>query len=144
MPGNGVWPRRLRTGLCWFVAIECLLFAPLKFLPVGALGYPPYWERFIDWGYPGWFAPLVGTAELFVGVTLLLPRRRFLGAVTFVVIMIGAAVTHIINRDTFVESFSAPLHLVLAGIIALTHWPADWREPLAFGPARRANTRQVA
>jgi hypothetical protein len=35
-----VWQQRLITGLCWFIALECFLFAPFKFSPVGVFGYP--------------------------------------------------------------------------------------------------------
>ena len=64
-------------------------------------------------------------------------QRRFwfliLGAVILVAILTGATTTHIIDHDMLADHFTAPIELVLAGIAALTHWPADWREPLVFG-----------
>lgn len=135
---------RLLTGLCLFMAVEFLLWAPAKFYPGPVLGFPTYTEKFAAWGFPPETSYLVGAAEIFAGVMLLLPRRRFLGAGVLVVILIGAVVTHVINQDSFVDSFSAPLHLVLATIVALAHWPADWREPLALGgrqPGRAAAAR---
>lgn len=136
-----VWRRRLLIGVCWFIAVELFVFAPFKFSPRGVLGYPSYPEKFVDWGYPAWFSFVVGAGELFAAVMLVLPRRRFLGAVVLVVILIGAVVTHVINHDTLADSISAPVHLVLAVIVALAYWPADWREPLALGARETGSLR---
>jgi uncharacterized membrane protein YphA (DoxX/SURF4 family) len=130
-----IFPRRLSTGLCWFIAVEFFFFAPFKFSPVGVLGYPSYFVKFVNWGYPAWFSVVVGACELVAAVLLTLPRRRFLGAVMLVALMTGAVTTHIVDHNTLADSIAAPIELVLAGIAALTHWPADWREPLAFGPS---------
>jgi uncharacterized membrane protein YphA (DoxX/SURF4 family) len=126
------WQRRLSTGLCWFIAIEFFLFAPFKFSPVGVPGNPSYFVKFVHWGYPAWFSVVIGAGEIFAAVLLTLPRRRFLGAVMLVAIMTGAVTTHIVDHDTLANSIAAPIELVLATIAALTQWPADWREPLAF------------
>jgi uncharacterized membrane protein YphA (DoxX/SURF4 family) len=128
------WPRRLSTGLCWFIAIEFFFFAPFKFSPVGVLGWPSYFVKFVAWGYPAWFSVVIGACELVAAVLLTLPRRRFLGAVILVAILTGAVTTHIVDHDMLADHFTAPIELVLAGIAALTQWPADWREPLKFGP----------
>jgi uncharacterized membrane protein YphA (DoxX/SURF4 family) len=84
-------------------------------------------------GFPRWFSMVVGAGEIFTGITMLLPRRRFLGAAVFFTILVGGIVTHIINHHALAESISAPIHLVLSGIIVLAFWPADWREPLSLG-----------
>ena len=129
-----IFPHRLSTGLCWFIAVECFFLAPFKFSPVGVLGWPSYYVKFVNWGYPAWFSPFIGACELFGALMLTLPRRRFLGAVMLVAILTGAVTTHIVNHDSLADSIAAPIELVLAVIAALTHWPADWREPLRFGP----------
>lgn len=36
------WRGRLLVGLSWFVALEFVILAPLKFFPNGAFGWPPY------------------------------------------------------------------------------------------------------
>lgn len=135
MKQTRIFPRRLSTGLCWFIAVEFFFFAPFKFSPVGVLEYPSYFEKFVNWGYPAWFSVVIGACELVAAVLLTLPRRRFLGAVMLVAILTGAVTTHIVDHNTLADSIAAPIELVLAGIAALTHWPADWREPLAFGPS---------
>ncbi|GAA3466126.1 hypothetical protein GCM10018965_006780 [Nonomuraea roseola] len=50
----------------------------------------------------------------------------------------GAITTHIIHHDPAAESWAAPTHLVIMGILALANWPADWRHLL------RAPTPQTA
>jgi uncharacterized membrane protein YphA (DoxX/SURF4 family) len=121
--------RRILTGLSWFVAFELFLFAPFKFYPGGLFDYPSYAEKFVNWGYPAWFAIVIGGAELLSAVLLLMPSRRFLGAVLLVFILTGAVATHIINKDTIGDSIAAPIHLVLGLVVALAYWPADWRDP---------------
>jgi uncharacterized membrane protein YphA (DoxX/SURF4 family) len=133
------WQRRALSGLSVFVALEFILIAPFKFFPEGVFGYPPYSERFAEWGYPPWFAIVVGVWEVAAGLLLLFPRRRFLGATIIVFVLTGAVTTHIVNHDPFRDSISASIHLVLAAVIALAYWPADWREPLSLRaiPSRR-------
>jgi uncharacterized membrane protein YphA (DoxX/SURF4 family) len=133
--------RRLLNWLCWFVAIEFFLIAPLKFYPGGLFGYPSYAEKFVAWGYPAWASIVVGAVELLCALLLLLPRRRFLGGVVLVLLLTGAVTTHIVNHDTLADSVSAPVHLVLAAIVALATWPADWLEPLPLGGVVGASDR---
>jgi hypothetical protein len=133
MKQTHIWQQRLLKGLTWFVAAAYLLFAPFKFFPVGILGYPSYYVKFVQWGYPAWVSPIVGGVEIFAAVLLLLPRRRFLGAGLLVLLMTGAVTTHIVDHDMLADNFSAPVMLVLVSIVALANWPADWREPLTLG-----------
>ena len=128
-----VWQRRLLTGLAWFVAVAYLFLAPFKFSPVGVLGWPSYYVKFVQWGYPAWVSPVVGGVEIFAAVLLLLPRRRFLGAGMLVLLMTGAVTTHLVDHDMLAANFSSPVMLVLDSMVALANWPADWREPLALG-----------
>jgi uncharacterized membrane protein YphA (DoxX/SURF4 family) len=122
-----VVPHWLLTGLCWFLAAELLILAPLKFYPRGIRGWPSYPTKFRDWGFPSWFSFVVGAGEIFAGIMLLLPSERFLGAVVMIVTLVGAMVTHQINHDKLSDSISAPIHFVLVTIVALSTWPADWR-----------------
>ncbi len=130
--------QRLIGGLSWFIAAEFFLFAPMKFWPYGVGAYPSYAQKFVNWGYPGWFAMVVGGVEILSAVLLVLPRRRFLGAVLQLFILTGAVTTHIVNRDALGDSVAAPTQLVLAAIVALATWPADWRTPLGWRPPERS------
>ena len=131
-------PRRRQwvSILSWFVAVELFLFAPLKFLPFGLAGWPSYPVKFQHWGYPSWFAYVIGGWEVFAAVMLVQPCRRFLGAASLLFILTGAVATHVINHDTIQDSVAAPVHLVFAALIALACWPADWKEPLRLGTAK--------
>jgi uncharacterized membrane protein YphA (DoxX/SURF4 family) len=128
-------PAWLLTGLCWLLAAEFVLLSPFKFLPRGIRSWPGYPKRFMDWGFPPWFSYMVGAAELFAGIMLLFPSRRFLGAVTIVITLVGAMVTHQINHDKLSESISAPIHFLLAALVALSTWPGDWRDPISVRAA---------
>lgn len=125
-------PHWLLTGLCWLLGLELVLFAPLKFYPRGIGSWPSYLVKFRNWGFPPWFSFVVGAGEIAGGILLLLPSRRFLGAVIVIIILVGAMVTHQINHDKLSDSISAPTHLLLAVVIALSVWPADWRDPLTY------------
>jgi uncharacterized membrane protein YphA (DoxX/SURF4 family) len=125
-------PHWLLTGVCWFLAAELFLFGPLKLYPRGVLRWPSYLVKFKAWGFPSWFSFVVGAGEIFAGV-MLLPSRRFLGAVVIIVTLVGAMITHQINHDRLSDSISAPIHFVLVVFVALSTWSTDWRQPLTVG-----------
>ena len=139
MKQTPIGQRQPLKGLASFVAVAYLFLAPFKFSPVGVLGWPSYYVKFVQWGYPAWVSPVVGGVEIVAAVLLLLPRRRFLGAGILVLLMTGAVTTHIVDHDMLADNFSSPVMLVLVSIVALANWPADWREPLALG--RRGEAR---
>ena len=127
-----VWPHRLRTGAYWFVAAEFLVGAVTKFWPGPTFFGPPYSVKFAEWGFPPEFRFLVGALELLSAVMLVVPRRRFrfIASTILVLVLTGAVTTHIVNHDVLSESISAPIHLIIAAIMALANWPANWRELL--------------
>ncbi|MEV7279849.1 DoxX family protein [Streptomyces sp. NPDC093111] len=75
---------------------------------------------------------VVGALEGAAAVLLVIPdrRARFLAATTLMFVLTGAATTHIVKHDPAVESWAAPTHLVIMGILALANWPVDWRDLL--------------
>jgi uncharacterized membrane protein YphA (DoxX/SURF4 family) len=131
-------PHWLLTALCWLLALEFLILAPLKFYPRGIGKWPSYRERFRNWGFPPWFSFVVGAGEVVAGVMLLLPSRRFLGATILIITLVGAMVTHQINHDKLTDSISAPIHFILVVIVALSTWPVDWRQPLTVAELKSA------
>jgi hypothetical protein len=76
MKQTPIGQRQPLKGLAWFVAVAYLFLAPFKFSPVGVLGWPSYYVKFVQWGYPAWVSPVVGGVEMVAAVLLLLPRRR--------------------------------------------------------------------
>ncbi|MEV1145959.1 DoxX family protein [Micromonospora sp. NPDC049799] len=137
---DGGRPGRLMTVLYWFVALEFLVGAVTKYLPGETPFGPPYAMKFVEWGYPAWMRFVVGALEFLGAVLLVVPSRRarFLGATVLVFVLTGATTTHIVNHDTWSESVSAPVHLVIMGILALVNWPARWQDvlPDRVRPAR--------
>jgi hypothetical protein len=37
-------------------------------------------------------------------------------------------VTHILSHDPIAQSVAAPVQLTLAVVLALSHWPARWKD----------------
>lgn len=120
---------RAVTAVYWIVAAEFLLGAITKFWPGAGPFGQDYAVRFVDWGYPSWFRFVVGVLELAFAVLLVIPRKRarFLGAIGLVFVLTGAVTTHIVNHDPLGESLSAPIHLLITGVIALVNWPERWQ-----------------
>ncbi|MFF3609731.1 DoxX family protein [Streptomyces sp. NPDC002463] len=134
--------KRLMTGLYRFLAFEFALGAVTKYWPGDTIFSSAYSAKFIEWGYPAWMRFVVGALEGVAAVLLVIPERRarFLGATTLMFVLTGATTTHIVNHDPAVESWAAPTHLFIMGILALANWPADWRDLLRAPVAPTART----
>ena len=131
--------KRLMTCLYWFLASEFMLGAVTKYWPGDTIFSSAYSVKFVEWGYPTWMRFVVGALEGVAAILLVIPdrRTRFLGSTMLMFVLTGAATTHIINHDPAAESWAAPTHLVIMGILALANWPTDWRDLLRT-PAVRA------
>ncbi len=87
----------------------------LVFLAVGWAKFrAPAWEMmFAAWGYPAWVRPAVGVVEMACALLLLVPRARKWAALALTMVMIGAAVTHLLHGDVRRIAVNA----VLAGLL---------------------------
>ena len=56
-------------------------------------------RMFAYWGYPAWFATLIGMLELAGAIGLLIPKTTRYAAMGLTVIMFGAAYTHLANHE---------------------------------------------
>ena len=100
------------------------------------------WDRlFPSWGYPAWFAVVVGATELVGVVMTCVPRLAAYGAVVLTTIMTGAAITlfrhpgsHYFRGRQGVLDYREPL--VYAIILVGVAW-ARWNERVG---SRRATT----
>ncbi len=54
---------------------------------------------FAKWGYPAWFATLIGVLELAGALGLLIPKATRYAILGLTVIMLGAAYTHLANGE---------------------------------------------
>ena len=99
----GIWAVTL------LLALISVLAGSVKFSQAAA------WDRmFARWGYPGWFRPIVGAAEVVSGVLVLAPPIAAYGAATMAITMTGAVVTHLVHGEMQrLPSPSIPLALSL-------------------------------
>ena len=77
-------------------------------------GSPAWISRFNAWGYPDHFYLVVGLAELLGAIVLLIPRLAKFGALMLIVVMGGAAGTHLTHHDPQVMTT-----LVLMALLAI-------------------------
>lgn len=79
----------------------CQAALALMFVFAGAAKFAsPAWPRmFARWGYPDHFYIVIGVVEVAAGVALLVPRAAAPAAIMLIVIMIGAALTHIVHAE---------------------------------------------
>ncbi len=115
-----------RTGASWvFVA---LLAAGYLMSALGKLTGAAT-EMFVDWGYPAWFATLIGVLELTGAVGLLIPRTNRYAILGLSAIMLGAGYTHLSNGE------GGQVVRPLMFLVAL--WGVWW---LRHTPGKRAGT----
>ena len=89
---------RVKSVVSWVVQI--LLAAFYVLAASGKLmSRPQVIEMFRHWGFPDKFYLVVGTLELLGAIGLLIPRLSGYAASGLIVLMIGAALTHLINGE---------------------------------------------
>jgi uncharacterized membrane protein YphA (DoxX/SURF4 family) len=105
---------KVKRILLWLVsALLALLFA---FAGGFKLANPAQaGEQFVKFGYPGWFATLIGVIELVGGLLLLVPRVAAYAAGAIAVVMAGAVFTHL--RAGEVPQSLFPLGLLILAVL---------------------------
>ena len=89
---------RVKSVVLWVVQI--LLAAFYALAAFGKLmSRPQVIEMFRHWGFPEKFYLVIGALELFGAIGLLIPRLAGYAASGLIVLMIGAAPTHLINGE---------------------------------------------
>ena len=79
--------------LSWVLALLFLVVGRAKFTS-------PVWAAlFVGWGYPDWFRLVVGAVEIASGLGLIFQRTRRYAGAALVLVMCGAAGTHIIHSQ---------------------------------------------
>ena len=90
--------KKLKTILLW--ALQILL--ALLFLAAGSgkfLGSEVWQQKFLDWGYPNNFYLVIGAVETIAAILLLIPKFTRYAVMLLVVVMLGAAMTHLFNNQ---------------------------------------------
>jgi uncharacterized membrane protein YphA (DoxX/SURF4 family) len=86
------------VGGSWTVTVPSVILG-LFFVALGGAklaALDMFVAQFQAWGYPTWFVYVVGFAEIIGGSLLFIPSARVIGAVVLILVMIGAAGTHIL------------------------------------------------
>lgn len=78
---------------------------------------------FVNYGYPAWFALVIGAVEVIGGVLLLVPRVAFYAAGALAVVMAGAAFTHLKTAGEAPRAIVPIVLLLLSIVIALARRP---------------------
>jgi uncharacterized membrane protein YphA (DoxX/SURF4 family) len=87
-----------KTIALWVVSI--LLTAMFLFAGAPKLLKPDQVKAmFVGYGYPAWFAILIGVSEVLGAIGLLVPRLAALAAAGLSIIMVGAFFTHALHRE---------------------------------------------
>ena len=89
---------RVKSVVSWVVQILLAAFYVLA-ASSKLISGPQVIERFRHWGFPDKFYLVVGTLELLGAIGLLIPRLAGYAASGLIVLMIGAALTHLINGE---------------------------------------------
>lgn len=87
---------RVRAVFAWILAI--LLAAFYGIAGVGKLVGGAN-EIFAEWGYPAWFALVIGIVETAAAIGLLIPKTTRCAIVVLTVVMLGAIYTHLANGE---------------------------------------------
>ncbi len=123
------WSERTVSGkiaivMLWSVTV--LVAALMALAGLAKFTRPEVWTgMFEDWGYPAWFAFVIGGAE-FVGAFLLIfPRLATYAATALTIIMAGALVTVIMNSSSL--GVGSPIaNIVLLSMIGAVRWRSRW------------------
>jgi len=92
------------------LAVEFALAGASKLSPSSG------WARmFVAWGFPAWFRVAIGATEIGCALALFIPRSRAWACAVLLVVMAGAAVTHL----THGEPRRVVLNVALSALIAL-------------------------
>jgi uncharacterized membrane protein YphA (DoxX/SURF4 family) len=87
---------KIRTVISWVLA--SLLALGYLAAAIGKLTGAAT-QRFAHWGYPAWFATLIGVFELAGAIGLLIPKTTRYAVLGLTVIMCGAIYTHLASHE---------------------------------------------
>ncbi len=86
---------KARIIIGWILAV----LLALGFLAAAAKLTGAATQTFAHWGYPAWFATLIGILELAGAIGILIPKTTRPAVLGLTVIMFGAVYTHLTNHE---------------------------------------------
>ena len=106
---------KTRTTISWvLVVLLALAFLASAAAKLSGVATP----LFLHWGYPAWFAKVIGVFELAGAVGLLIPKTTRYAVLWLTVIMFGAAYTHLANHEG--------IQVLRPAIFLLVMWVVWW------------------
>jgi uncharacterized membrane protein YphA (DoxX/SURF4 family) len=133
------WRNRARTILLWVVTI--LISLGIGLAGLTKFTQPDHWQSlFAGWGYPRWFASVVGVLEVVGAIGLLIPRLAFYGAMLLMIVMMGALITLLSHRGGPLGWGATPtVYLVLLSLVGAARWKqrTGSAQRIAEDPPRR-------
>jgi len=85
-------------------------------------GSEPMVKGFQAWGFSEGFLFFIGAAEALGGLALLFPPIASVSAMGLMILMVGAAYTHLSNGDGFFATMPATILFLLLGIVTYLRW----------------------
>ena len=117
---------RVKDVILWIVQI--LLAAFYVLAASGKLMSRPQWiELFRNWGFPDKFYLVIGALELVGAIGLVIPRIAGYAAAGLILIMIGAALTNLINGDGL-QVLRPLIFMVFLGLVVYLRRPWTSRQ----------------
>ena len=102
MSGAGIYQdmgrRKIRNVVTWILSVLLALAFLLAGLPK-VLGLAAWIHKFSSWGYPKSLLLLIGTLEVLGAILLLIPRFAGYAVGSLIIVMLGAAYTHLANGE---------------------------------------------
>lgn len=95
---------------------------------MGLAGFSKFGNRelwasmFEGWGYPGWFAIVIGAGEIGLSILLLVPRLASYAATGLIVIMLGALGTVLLHPGGRMGPGAPTVHLIVLTVILISRW----------------------
>lgn len=126
---NGTTATAKILGVLVWIAI-LLELVTLGGAGVAKFGSQTWQEMFVEFGYPGWGAFVIGALEIGGALALLFARTRARSAMLLMAIMAGALFT-VLTNESQLGVVQPVIHLAALGFIL-------WRSPLHKTPSSEA------
>src|SRR5215475_5437736 len=108
---------KLAKATDWILTILlAVLFVSTGFSKVSGASARGWAQRFRNWGYPAEFGSVIGAVEILAGAFLPIPRLRRAAVTVLLIVMLGAAGTHLWSGE-YVRVIPP---LILGGLLLLT------------------------
>ncbi len=113
---------KIKNIVIWIIQI--LLAAAFIMVGLGKLAGRGEWVNlFSDWGYPQYFYLFIGAVEAICGILMLIPKTVGYSVVVLIIVMIGAALTHLLNNESLGQIIGSLVYLTLLLIVGFVRKP---------------------